>query len=556
MPIFGIVKKICCVCLASLMLFASLPLLSMESDAVTPTYYVSNEYKSSKYYKALKDYKLTGDERYDLVSIALTQYGYHEGNDDSDMGGSNLEGFKNFAEYNRMYGKLDNGEGNGMSYGYSWCAAFVSWCLRQARVSESTVPTFVSCSRAVKDFRSRGMFKEAKSGYIPQTGDIIFFIKPEDAAQGYVSSHVGIVMGTDSGFVYTVEGNTDNYCVCQKSYPFDSEKLVGYATPNYKTLADTKYDFTYKTDQKLPGFYTVTNDVPVCREINVREDVIGQLKAGDRVEVKEVDLGWGLVDFDGVEGWIYLLYAEREQFTLTLDTNGGESPLSYHYKDAGVPLELASRIPYREGYSLIGWSSVKDGAIEYLSDSVYTADADATLYAIWRIEEYTVEFVDHDGRRISVGKYPYGNNIIIPEDPIRPADGEFTYEFVGWDKTVSEIARGNEVYRAVYNAVPIPVTTEAPETTAEPEVTTAPETTEEETAPPETEPETTIEETTAEITGETVGTSPQGTEPEVTTEEAPLILEQDNGFVKYYYLLIAVIAIAIIFLCFKRKRDV
>lgn len=544
MPIFGIVKKICCVCLASLMLFASLPLLSLESDAVTPTYYVSNEYKSSKYYKALKDYKLTGDERYDLVSIALTQYGYHEGNDDSDMSGSNLEGFKNFAEYNRMYGKLDNGEGNGMSYGYSWCAAFVSWCLRQARVSESTIPTFVSCSRAVKDFRSRGMFKEAKSGYIPQTGDIIFFIKPEDAAQGYVSSHVGIVMGTDSGFVYTVEGNTDNYCVCQKSYPFDSEKLVGYATPNYKTLADTKYDFTYKTDQKLPGFYTVTNDVPVCREINVREDVIGQLKAGDRVEVKEVDLGWGLVDFGGVEGWIYLLYAEREQFTLTLDTNGGESPLSYHYKDAGVPLELATRIPHREGYSLIGWSSVKDGAIEYLSDSVYTADADATLYAIWRIEEYTVEFVDHDGRSISVGKYPYGNNIIIPEDPTRPADGEFTYEFVGWGKTVSEIARGNEVYRAVYNAVPIPVTTEAPETT------------EEETAPPETEPETTIEETTAEITGETVGTSPQGTEPEVTTEEAPLILEQDNGFVKYYYLLIAVIAIAIIILCFKRKRDV
>ena len=117
MPIFGIVKKICCVCLASLMLFASLPLFSVESDAVTPTYYVSNEYKSSKYYKALKDYKLTGDERYDLVSIALTQYGYHEGNDDSDMSGSNLEGFKNFAEYNRMYCKLDNGEGNGMSYG-------------------------------------------------------------------------------------------------------------------------------------------------------------------------------------------------------------------------------------------------------------------------------------------------------------------------------------------------------------------------------------------------------------------------------------------------------
>lgn len=555
MPIFGIVKKICCVCLASLMLFACLPLLAVESDAVTPTYYVSNEYKSSKYYKALKDYNLTGDERYDVVSIALTQYGYHEGNDDSDMSGSNLEGFKNFAEYNRMYGKLDNGEGNGMSYGYSWCAAFVSWCLRQARVSESTVPTFVSCSRAVKDFRSRGMFKEAKSGYIPQVGDIIFFIKPEDAAQGYVASHVGIVIGTDSGFVYTVEGNTDNYCVCQKSYPLDSEKLVGYATPNYKTLENTKYDFTYKTDQKLPGFYTLTADVPVCREINVREDAIGQLKAGNRVEVKEVDLGWGLVDFGGAEGWIYLLYAEREQFTLTLDSNGGTASLSYHYKDAGVPLDLSSRIPHREGYTLIGWSSTKGGMVEYWPDSAYTADADGTLYAIWRIEEYTVEFVDYDGRSISVGKYPYGNKIIIPEDPVRPADDKYIYEFTGWGKTVSATARGNEVYRAVYKAVPIPVVTTAPETTAAPEITTsAPETTEElteETTHPETVPETTAEPVT-----ESVSTATPETETEELTETEPPIIVEDNDFVRYYYLLIAVIAIAIIILCFKRKRDV
>ena len=292
--------------------------------------------------------------------------------------------------------------------------------------------------------------------------------------------------------------------------------------------------------------------MPVCREINVREDVIGQLKAGERIEVKEVDLGWGLVDFGGVEGWIYLLHAEREQFTLTLDTNGGESPLAYHYKDAGVPLELASRVPRREGYSLIGWSSVKGGAVEYWPDSVYTADADATLYAIWRIEEYTVEFVDYDGRSISSGKYPYGNKIIIPEAPVRPADEKYTYEFTGWNKTVSETARGNEVYRAVYKAVPIPVVTEAPETTKAPEVTTAPETTAEETTLPETEPET----TQAQTEPETIATTPPQTDPEVTTEVEPPVSVQGNGSLRYYYLLIAVIAIAIIILCFKRKRDV
>ena len=173
-------KRILCILVSFIF---CLSLVAFPSSAsIKPNYSAyeyGDAYKTSNYYDQLLEAKskLTGDHRYDVILIALSQIGYHEGNSDADMGGGNLDGHKNFAEYNRMYGKLDNGEGNGMSYGYSWCAAFVSWCLRQARVAESTIPTFVSCSRAVKDFRSRGMFKEAKSGYIPQTGDIIFFIK-------------------------------------------------------------------------------------------------------------------------------------------------------------------------------------------------------------------------------------------------------------------------------------------------------------------------------------------------------------------------------------------
>ena len=232
MPIYHKLKKFTATALALIFLVSFAGILAPSAGAVSPTYSVSSAYKSSPYYTALKEYTLTGDERYDLVSIAMTQYGYHEGNSDADMGGANVDGYKNFAEYNRMYGKLDNGEGNGTSYGYSWCASFVSWCLRQARVPTSTVETFVSCSRAVKNFRSKGQFKEASSGYIPQPGDIIFFVKPEDKAQGYVASHVGLVIGADDGYIYTIEGNTDNYCVCQKSYAFDNEKLVGFAVPN------------------------------------------------------------------------------------------------------------------------------------------------------------------------------------------------------------------------------------------------------------------------------------------------------------------------------------
>ena len=518
MPVFYRLKKLAAGAMAAICLLSSLFAIAPDAGAVTPTYYVSNEYKSTKYYEALSDYKLTGDERLDVVMIALSQYGYHEGNSDADMHGGNADGHKNFAEYNRMYGKLDNGEGNGMSYGYSWCASFVSWCLRQARVASSTVETFVSCSKAVRNFRSQGIFKEASSGYIPKAGDIIFFVTPEEKANGYISSHVGFVIGTDSGFVYTVEGNTDNYIVCQKAYALDAEKIVGYAVPKYKTVEGTVYDFVHKTDMKYPGTYTVTRDtLKVCRESEKYNTALGSLHAGDRVEVKEVVLGWGLIDFGGSEGWIYLMGAEREQFRVTLNGNGGIPSISYHNKDAGVGLELASRMPRREGYTLAGWSTSENGGVELLPEFLYEADADATLYAVWRPIEYTVEFVDHDGRQISINKYTYGASLMLPASPARPADSQFTYEFSGWDKQVSLTVTADVVYRATYKATLIPTTTEPPVTTAPPPETTV--------------PETTLPETTAEVTTALPETDPEPevtTSPEVTTTPAATTAPTDE----------------------------
>ena len=325
MPKFRKFKRITAFFMAVLMLYSTSALLAYDVSAVTPTYYVSSAYKKSQFYKNLTAYKLTGDERYDVLSIALTQYGYHEGNSDSDMGGSNRDGYKNFAEYNRMYGKLDNGEGNGMSYGYSWCAAFVSWCLRQARVPADTIENFVSCSRAVRNFRTEGIFKEKSSGYIPLPGDIIFFVKPKDAAAGYISSHVGFVIGTDGEFVYTIEGNTDLFKVCQKKYPLNAENIVGYVVPDYKTLEGTVYDFPLRDDGKYPGMFEITKSgLEVHRENAGTDDVIGKLNEGDRVKVLINDLGWGMIEFEGSVGWITLEYAESRDYEIRLEAVGGE----------------------------------------------------------------------------------------------------------------------------------------------------------------------------------------------------------------------------------------
>ena len=137
-------KRICAGLMAASIAIASLCVVAF---AVEPSYKVSSDYKDTLYYNNLLAVELTGDGATDVIAVALSQLGYHEGNNQGDLEGGNAGGSKNFVEYNVLFGKLDNGEGNGYSYGYAWCAAFVNWCLRQARVDErSTGGMYVSCA--------------------------------------------------------------------------------------------------------------------------------------------------------------------------------------------------------------------------------------------------------------------------------------------------------------------------------------------------------------------------------------------------------------------------
>ena len=118
-------KRKCFITAVLAILITAGAFLCAPGASALPEYKPSEGYMSSKYYTALTEYKLTGDQRYDTVALALTQLGYHEGDSELDFDGMNTMGGKNFVEYNRIYGKVDNGEGNGTSYGYAWCAAFV-----------------------------------------------------------------------------------------------------------------------------------------------------------------------------------------------------------------------------------------------------------------------------------------------------------------------------------------------------------------------------------------------------------------------------------------------
>ena len=67
--------------------------------------------------------------------------------------------------------------------------------------------------------------------------------------------------------------------------------------------------------------------------------------------------------------------------------------------------------------------------------------------------EYIVTFIS-DGVVIKEDKYHYGDIVNTPQDPKKASDDEYSYEFVGWDKTITEV-NDNAVYTAVFENHPV-----------------------------------------------------------------------------------------------------
>lgn len=191
----------------SLLLILLLTASLVPAGAVSSSYSVSGPYGESVYYENLKNLTLTGDYRTDLVNVALTQVGYHEGANSRDRHGNNWYSDGNWTEYG-YFAQLD---------GYAWCAMFISWCARQARIPGSLIQN----SNVARAY-SFGLPFYPREEYSPRTGDIVFF-----AEKGHVWDHVGIVLGIREGWMYTIEGNARN-AVRIKRYEPDDEYIRGY----------------------------------------------------------------------------------------------------------------------------------------------------------------------------------------------------------------------------------------------------------------------------------------------------------------------------------------
>lgn len=266
--------------LVSVLLIISV--LGVGAYAVAPTYDVSSAYKRGVYYQNLLDVKLTGNQAQDIVNVALSQVGYHEGSSGSDLSGSSSS-TANYTEYGRWFGQQSN-----------WCAIFISWCANQAGIPTSVVKKNAVASGSSCQF---GEKKYSFGSRAPQVGDIIYVQNDSDSDV----DHVGLIYKVDDTYIYAVEGNFGNKVGTIKYYRdsgrqtyYSSTKILFYGVPSYSTGG---------ASSTAPSTSTVARgDVNVDKKVNsndalfILEFAVGkrvfsdvQLKAGDMNSDGKVD---------------------------------------------------------------------------------------------------------------------------------------------------------------------------------------------------------------------------------------------------------------------------
>ena len=139
---------------------------------------------------------VSGKQVEDIVLIAKSQRGYHEGSDANDLKGSST-GSGNYTEYGRFYGYN----------GVAWGGYFIYWLGRMVKCSQNLF------TLATKAYNSSDV----------RVGDIVIMRNGENR---------GIVSRISGSTIWIIEGNYSDR-VTETPYSITSSSITGYAHPAY-----------------------------------------------------------------------------------------------------------------------------------------------------------------------------------------------------------------------------------------------------------------------------------------------------------------------------------
>ena len=346
----------------------------------TPNYTFSEDYKATVWYDNFTDLALTENHRNNVLRIAVSQLGYHEGVAGSgDYSGTNQTARGNCIEYARLLTPNYNDNS------YEWCACFVNWCLNQAHIDYAD--SEIGCWKWVQILKGKNMFENSiayKGTYTPKPADMIFF---NWDGKNTNSGHIGFVLYTTETTVVTIEGNTSGNNVGIRTYALDDPCVIGYGTPPYVEGNEPTVDFSCK-DGMPRGVYVVNSSTASLME-SAGQGRICRVPLGSSVSLKAVEGKYAQVEYGDEVGYIHInhlvLFQENKgEDTLTYDANGGAGAPDAVKIAYGSKGEITASAPTLEGDNFLGWATqpyyVKP---DYRAGDRISLSGNTTLYAVW-----------------------------------------------------------------------------------------------------------------------------------------------------------------------------
>lgn len=134
----------------------------------------------------------------------------------------------------------------------------------------------------------------------------------------------------------------------------------------------------------------------------------------------------------------------KKSYTVTFNANGGSGAPSAQTKWYGETLTLSSTKPTRTGYTFLGWSTSSTAtSATYSAGGSYTANSAATLYAVWKLNTYSVTYNARGGSPTpSAQTKTYGVNLTLSSTVPTFAG----YTFKGWATSTANANAGTVNY--------------------------------------------------------------------------------------------------------------
>ena len=170
--------------------------------------------------------------------------------------------------------------------------------------------------------------------------------------------------------------------------------------------------------------------------------------------------------FDGGDYW-FMVNGPTTTYTISYNANGGSGAPSSQTKYQNQNLTLSSTTPTRTGYTFLGWSTSSTAtSATYSAGGTYTANASATLYAVWKINTYTISYNANGGSGAPSSQTKYYNQTLTLSTTKPTRSG---YTFLGWSTSStatsatyssggSYTSNSNATLYAVWSANPVTYT--------------------------------------------------------------------------------------------------